>query len=392
MEGPSKEIQQVEEEGQEDLYIDDVRLHSLSPVLITSTERVIVNVAQDGGDWIMKTGAGRMSFMEMSNGTIATFTSHSILLWSRGSDGDRSFRCFRKLRRPHIRCIEEVHTNVDADGDDDAEVQIVIGCKGDEFHLWKNPFSSALLASSESENDIVMSITVDERSIRRPTVNCILCLDDGVTIATATDGTVILLWRIDTGICFDKLRGHKRGVLHLSQMSDGRLISTSYDQMLIVWIKDTESGSYQIEYVIDDVDVMFYATEIKNQGLIVSHTFTSIQLWRDRDYRHHKKKMGHYALSKPPIYNWEPHQTKQVTSVATTTVTDEEALWSAGRDGTIRAWRVSITKPPELLFSFDVGFAVSKLVVSKRKTTLLFLNDEKPYSVCEAIVTVRSFH
>jgi WD40 repeat protein len=70
-------------------------------------------------------------------------------------------------------------------------------------------------------------------------VLCVLQLSNGRLVSGSYDSTLII-WDVSSGTCLSTLRGHTARVTCVLQLSDGRLVSGNWDNTLKLW--DVSSG------------------------------------------------------------------------------------------------------------------------------------------------------
>lgn len=138
-------------------------------------------------------------------------------------------------------------------------------------------------------------------------------------ILTASRGYLLRLWNINTGKCEKILEGHKDAIRCLLILQDGRIVSGSNDNSIIIW-KD-----YQIQFVLkNDSPIILLNTLIDNRLISVTMNNENMRIW-DTD-------TGKCEVTFPNLHE----KYKDINSIITTT---DGKIITGGSDGKIIVWK-----------------------------------------------------
>ena len=152
----------------------------------------------------------------------------------------------------------------------------------------------------------------------RGSVNSVTVLSDGRIVSGSSDNT-IMIWNIDTGECEKVLEGHTSSVSSLSVLSDGRVISGSHDKTIRVWNIDTG----ECEKVLEGHSSSARSVIVLSDGRIVSGSSDkTIRIWNIDTGECEKVLEGH---------------SNYVHSVC---VLSDGRIVSGSQDKTIRIWNI----------------------------------------------------
>jgi WD40 repeat protein len=167
--------------------------------------------------------------LQLSDGRLVSGSSDETLrLWDVSSG-----TCLSTLRghTGSVYCVLQLSDGRLVSGSDDAILILWdVSSVSNQSRFWR-----ALILWNVSSGTCLSTLRGHTRS-----VSCVFELSDGRLVSGSFDCT-LRLWNVSSGACLLTLRGHTRGVYCVLQQSDGRLVSGSSDHTLRLW--DVSSGT-----------------------------------------------------------------------------------------------------------------------------------------------------
>jgi len=154
-------------------------------------------------------------------------------LWN-GNIEVRKFENFRRLLvlegpTGATACLSELHDKTIVSGHTQGQLKRWrFSCEGADEYLNNN--SSSSTASSNA-------FTVSDYEGHKKTVNEVIQLRDKTAMASCSADGSIIIWDIELRCPNRVLRGHNSDVTSIVELSDGSLISGSFDGTLKVWVE-----------------------------------------------------------------------------------------------------------------------------------------------------------